>query len=347
MLNNAKLVCNSSEACMRYANKLVRLIENYAKPKEESKEESKGNAKSKSTAPGVDSEQDQSSKPEKALQKLLSAGKNDLPEDMSEAVAQQLKSSVRTGENMLVATEGHKHADALSPSEITQVKQASCALHARLSGLLQSKRLRRSMPGRSGRLDPHRLNKIWHSNKIFLRHEEKQGVNTLVHILLDCSGSMKSRMALATQACFAVANSLSRIDGVKLAVTAFPARSTNSQPTVAPLLKPDQKLHNKFTVTASGGTPLGETIWWSLQRDCLRPEPRKIVLILSDGNPDSDTSTMKSIQHGKKLGFEFYGLGIQHDAIKQYLPETSEVINDLNELAPTMFKLLQKSLVEV
>ena len=33
--------------------------------------------------------------------------------------------------------------------------------------------------------------------------------------------------------------------------------------------------------------------------------------------------------------------------IKQYLPDTSAVINDMNELAPAMFKLLQRSLAGV
>ena len=341
VLNNAKLVCKSSACCMRYAEKLVKLIENHAQPKEESKEDSKDKAKTQSN----EADGESSGKPEKALKKLLSAGDSDLPDDMSETVAKQLKSSVRNEPGMIVATEGRKHAELIPANEIAKVKQASVALHARLHALLQSRKLNRSRPGRSGKLDSHRLNRIWHSNKVFLRNEERQGVNTLVHILLDCSGSMKPRMELATQACYAVANSLSRIDGVKLAVTAFPARSKDSQPTVAPLLTPDQKLHSKFSVTASGGTPLGETIWWALQRDCIRPEPRKIILILSDGNPDSATSTVQSIKHGTKLGFEFYGLGIQHDAIRQYLPDSSVVINDLNELAPSMFSLLQRSLV--
>ena len=46
-------------------------------------------------------------------------------------------------------------------------------------------------------------------------------------------------------------------------------------------------MHADFAVSATGCTPLGETFWWVLQKMQPLPESRKIILILTDGDPDS------------------------------------------------------------
>jgi hypothetical protein len=48
--------------------------------------------------------------------------------------------------------------------------------------------------------------------------------------------------------------------------------------------------------------------------------------------------------HGRALGFEFYGVGIHNDYIRQLLPDASEVITNLDELVPSMFRLLKRTL---
>ncbi|MDD7984376.1 VWA domain-containing protein [Lentisphaera marina] len=348
VLNDAKTHCLSSADCLAYTEEIVKVIENHAKCQEPSKKESNGQATTISSEADTDGESEPNGIPENILEELLSYGESMLPSDMGEDVAKQLKDISSKKTAMIVATESMSQANHLSPSSLSEIQQASNALSSRLQGLLQSRKLKRSMPGRSGKLDPHRLNKVWYSSKVFLRHEENQGLNTHVHILLDCSGSMQGkRIKLASQACYTVAKALSRIDGVKKSVTAFPAKSNGNLPGVFPLLKPNQGMHTMFELTASGGTPLGESLWYVLQQDCMRLESRKLILILSDGEPDLATSVVASIKQGKQLGFEFYGLGIQHGALKQYLPDEYEVINDLNELVPAMFNLLQGKLLQI
>jgi hypothetical protein len=48
----------------------------------------------------------------------------------------------------------------------------------------------------------------------------------------------------------------------------------------------------------------------------------------------------------QNLGFEVYGLGIRDEHIAHLLPQTSRVINDLPELAPGMFDMLQDALLK-
>jgi hypothetical protein len=89
---------------------------------------------------------------------------------------------------------------------------------------------------------------------------------------------------------------------------------------------------------------MGESIWWVLQQAYPLKETRKIIIIITDGRADIVETTEKAIEHGRALGFEFYGVGIHHDYIKQLLPDASEVIPSLDELVPCMFRLLQRTL---
>lgn len=86
---------------------------------------------------------------------------------------------------------------------------------------------------------------------------------------------------------------------------------------------------------------MGEAIWWALQQMVSLPESRKIILVLTDGSPDYLSNTVEAIDQGKKLGFEFYGIGIDTSSIKSILPNSSRSINNLSELAPAMFEIMK------
>ncbi len=137
-----------------------------------------------------------------------------------------------------------------------------------------------------------------------------------------------------------------KINGISVGVTAFPADSVLNKvcSTVCPMLKHGENLHTNFSLRPSGSTPMGEAIWWTMQQCYPLKENRKIILIITDGKPDSVENTEKAIEHGKRLGFEFYGVGINNSNIMSILPGSSKFITKLEELAPTMFKLLQDAL---
>ena len=99
---------------------------------------------------------------------------------------------------------------------------------------------------------------------------------------------------------------------------------------------------------AAGFTPLGEALWWVMQRMCPLKEERKIVLILSDGTPDSIPAARCALKHAATLGFEIMGLGIQDNNLERLLPPLgmpTRTINHLPELAPAMFGMLQQALL--
>ena len=75
-------------------------------------------------------------------------------------------------------------------------------------------------------------------------------------------------------------------------------------------------------------------------------ESRKIILILTDGDPDSFNVALDAIEEGRRFGIEIYGLGIMSEAISKLLPNHSRIIHDLSELAPAMFGMLRGALVK-
>ena len=114
--------------------------------------------------------------------------------------------------------------------------------------------------------------------------------------------------------------------------------------TVAPLLEHGQKPHSKFSLCAKGSTPLGEALWWVMQNMSVLREKRKLILILTDGEPDSRDNALAAIKEAGRQGFEVYGLGLGNDSIKRLMPGRSQVIQNLAELPVTLFQLLGKAM---
>ena len=284
----------------------------------------------------------------KQLTALLHAEAQDLPQNLGELLSATLTSQLAesSAESFTVAVEGFRQTGALPEEQKLQALQASIALRTRLQGLLQARTQRRCCIGRRGVLHPGSLYRLQVGNpSVFQKESVHQGLNTAVHILLDVSGSMSGApIYLAKQACFAVAKALENIQGVNPAVTAFPALAGTSS--VFPVMRHGQKVPDCFNISASGGTPLAEALWWVLQTMLPLKEQRKIILIITDGVPDRPQAAVKTLHVVQSLGFEVYGVGIQSDHIALLLPQTNRIINDLPDLAPAMFGLLQQALLK-
>ncbi|MCH5144479.1 VWA domain-containing protein [Desulfovibrio sp. UIB00] len=282
------------------------------------------------------------------LKALFHAEAQDLPQNIGEIMSIELanSSAESSGDALTVAVEGTRHAAALPAEQKLQALQASIALRTRLQGFLQAQTQRRCSIGRRGTLHANSLYRLQVGNaRVFQKESVQLGLNTAVHILLDVSGSMAGApINLAKRACFAVTTALSRIRGVNPAVTAFPAATaTNS---VFPIMRHGQAVPDQFDILASGGTPLPGALWWVLQTMLPLKEQRKMILVITDGMPDNPLAANNAIGVAQKLGFEVYGLGIRDEHITHLLPHTSRVANDLPDLVPAMFALLQVALLK-
>jgi cobalamin biosynthesis protein CobT len=292
-----------------------------------------------------------------SLQNLLSAKEDDFSDDLGTTLRNAVTDTCNQNPYrcIQVAVVGETICQPLSQDALTDARQATTALRTRLQALMQSMRSIRNSTSFVGKLNQHKLHTLAIGNtKIFLRKGERIGVNTAVHILLDTSGSMEgTRIQLAGKACYATVSALYGIRGISVGVTAFPAQITNADPfqydtsqSIAPLLYHNSKPHTRFDLQGSGDTPMASSLWWILQQMYYLPEQRKIVLLITDGQPNDIYGTKAAIQSLQSYGIEIFGIGIETNSIYNLLPDKNcKKIEKINDLAPAMFYILQDALI--
>lgn len=339
--------CRSTQNSLDFAQKILQLIEQEAQEEQKSTESSV-----LSPSPNVQDNPQQLQQKggeQQPLHELLQAKEDDLPTSMDKQISNAISNqySPQKQKGVSVAVEGKLTTNELPDALIMEAQTISRALRTKLQGLLQSQVLRRSSPSRHGRLSTHKLSRLAvHNPRLFLKNESVTGLDTAVHILLDISGSMTSRIDLACAACYSVALALAAIPGISVGVSAFPADYEDDvAATVYPLLRHGKRITNSFAVEAHGSTPMTEALWWVLGMLSTRPEHRKIVFVVTDGYPDEPETTKETITVAQGMGMEVLGIGINTPIISSIIP-ISETITDIHELTSTMFRLLQQTLLK-
>ncbi len=376
ILQRVSVKAQSTKDCIVAAKRIVSELQKYLEENEATKGSLEGSTEQrKSSAQGEHKVEGLALNALQSLQNLLRSQADELPQDIGAILSQSLESlhqeaKIEGLHTVTVACPSGKSFLPLSPQEQAAAKMATVALKAKLQGLLQSSVLQRSHRGRRGKLDPSQLHRLSTGDaKIFQRKALRQGINTAVHILFDTSGSMTgstgggvgSPIELGCKACFAAASALYGVPGISLAVTAFPGEADvkydgqgrsccapshrpNHDQTVAPILKHNEKMHNLFKARACGNTPMDSAIWWALQEMQPLPQSRKIILLITDGEPDHRELALNAIKSAADLGFELYGIGITNAFISKLLPGRSEVIQSIEELPCALFGMLQRAL---
>ena len=342
--------CRSTQDSLDFAQDILRLIEQEAQKEQKFPESSvlspsitaQDNSERTQQEPQTGGEQ-------QSLHELVQATEEELPASMDKQIADMISGqcSPKQSKGMSVAVEGKLNTNELPDTLIMEAQAISRALRTKLQGLLQSQVLRRSSPSRHGKLCGHGLYRIAvHDPRLFMKNESVTGIDTAVHILLDISGSMTSRIELAGAACYSVALALAAIPGISVGVSAFPADyKEDVAATVYPLLQHGKRITNSFAAEAHGSTPMTEALWWVLGMLSTRPEHRKVILVVTDGYPDDPETAKETIVAAQQMGMEVLGIGINAPIISSMIP-ISENITDIHELAPAMFRILQHTMTE-
>jgi hypothetical protein len=200
--------------------------------------------------------------------------------------------------------------------------------------------------------------RIWESK---VREED---VNTAGVFLLDRSDSMEwggkpCPIDIASRAVLAAMDALRGIPGFASAAAAFPGvpnprqrargdwedHDANSVALLTGFDEPLVTTVSRYGISANGGTPLAMALWWGIWQLLLRPEPRKILLVATDGRPDQPTTVCRAIERAEELGIETLGIGIKLPDIEKFFPKPkSRVIQDAKEFPGALFGLLQANL---
>ena len=211
-------------------------------------------------------------------------------------------------------------------------------------GQLQSIKRQPVSFGSSGRkLSANRLVKMATGDpKIFKKKIEDVEINTAVTVLLDLSGSMDDKYYIANPAAFALHNMLFGVRGVAVCSMEFSGKGYD--PDVNVLVDFGKKpLSEHFNHYPFDGTPTAEALWAARAKLLQRPEPRKIVLVLTDGCPNNGYETAAATARLQQEGIEIAAIGMKCDAVRNYW-ENNRVIYSMQELPTAMFEVMEELL---
>lgn len=261
--------------------------------------------------------------------------------------------------------EGHQ---GVTPLSLPQAEQAmlgdeailtlsaseSAQIRARLRGMVQSSQDNRNHAKRQGlRVATHRLAASQAGeSRLFIQRQPRIAPNAAVHLLVDISGSMgkpigegnRKYFHVANEAALALAMALEDIPGVVPAVSYFPG--IHQEVSIA--LLPKQSVRHRaacFDQKPRGCTPMAQAMWFAANSLLAQKQKRKLMIVLTDGDPDDWAATHDIVDRCRRSGFELLGIGIQTRSVEKFFPQ-SIVINDVKDLKRELFEVTQQLLIQ-
>lgn len=232
----------------------------------------------------------------------------------------------------------------------------------------------------AGTLDTHALHQLRLGNKrVFSQTKKAIELDTAVSILVDMSGSMgaaagRTKMSRAEHARLTVIALAEAFDalGVPCEIIGFHNDSMRGAPSYkrgfvnrSPLeyfiFKAFHEQHKKVRARLVGIGPRndnsdGEAVMAVALRLAARPEARKLMFVISDGEPScmgvppalgarhlSDT-----VRKVTRAGIEVFGIGVEHEGIQRFYGSTQGAeyvaIRNIDTMAADIFKIVSKRL---
>ena len=223
----------------------------------------------------------------------------------------------------------------------------------------------------------HRLCLDRASLTVFRTRGIVQGKSTAVSIALDASGSMSIvKMNVARDAMRVLLEALHDLKIPTEAFTFTTGNAFDADRAAADAGVPPQDIRTRFTrfgnleiglikrfedsvkvamrrlpsIAGTGLTPIGEALDIGARRLIVRPENRKILLILTDGQPCCEGSGLAALTHAKHVarhvttaGIELVGVGIMDSTLCSIVANTI-VVNQIEDLPAQLCKLLGRTL---
>ncbi|MCF7979032.1 MAG: VWA domain-containing protein [Chromatiaceae bacterium] len=285
---------------------------------------------------------------QQAAQEALSATDEALPDDLFAIIGAALQAQAGSSHGEMPTVETFEGDAVRGIIALQRAKGHSAQLSARLQGVVQSERLTRSRTVRQGRqLSAQHLHRAGVGDaRIFRQRDQQTAPNTALHLLVDLSGSMRGGAdRIALDEAMALALALEPINGVSRAVSAFPSLNGRSD-RVTRLLGHGDRLaqHARaFVQSARGGTPMTGALWFAAADLLAQAAPRKVLITLSDGEPNQRSSVLDLIARARTAGIELIGIGIQHEV--GHLFPVAIRIDDVADLKRTLFQVAEQLLL--
>jgi cobalamin biosynthesis protein CobT len=201
---------------------------------------------------------------------------------------------------------------------------------------------------KKGKLDYPRLSRLalklpGFSERIFKNKITNSTLDAAVTILIDMSGSMSGDKVLFACEAALLLNSVFSILNVPLEILGFTdTENVHDADTLMYVYKEFSTLHTsedkllEYIAASSSrmkGNPDGDCILWSYDRLLKRKEKKRLLIVMSDGQPaasrpsdDLAAYTLKVIQEIEKFKrVEIYGLGLCDESVERFYKHHSTV----------------------
>jgi cobalamin biosynthesis protein CobT len=216
---------------------------------------------------------------------------------------------------------------------------------------------RREHGRKSGRIDRKKISKIATKSKseaLFVRRgAPKDVLDTAAFLLVDCSGSMggdkydhAAAGAVMLHRCF---------DALKMPVSIGAFTNQGHTPLFyhfqqfGERVSEDVLLDRMSSVNMSSN-PDGEAVMWASDQLLQRKEKRKLLVVLSDGQPafrGDDVEFLKRVvkQVEEESPIDLIGIGIKDRSVKEYYTNHL-VVQRSNELESTILNVIKRNLLK-
>jgi len=227
---------------------------------------------------------------------------------------------------------------------ISQGVLSSSKLRAKITGLLQAQtRSIRSVREEGTRIESRRLARAMAGERKIYKHKESgKRIDTSVHVLLDCSGSMSRIQPIANSAAVSLALAVNAIPNADIAVSAFGLHDA-----VNPIIRRKQPVRSnldRFKIGAHGGTPMGEAMLFGARELAMNTQrARRVLIVVTDGAPSNGGLVSYIHRLCDDSGIDVYGIGIQSDAVNRYF-KNSVVIQSVDDLQGALFDIAREFL---
>lgn len=283
----------------------------------------------------------------------------DVGQIMAEELDEGYKEAERTGQGSL-GGKAPSSTDAITEntSEVNAAKTMVNRLQRKLRTALEASNRSNHYLARSGRcFDQKRLCGIFvGNNRVFKRRDEKRLATASVVLLIDRSASMKktdyydatagkpvSRIEAARRAALGLALTIDTFANVELAGMAFPGRTADVID-IQSFGQTGRATSGRYGgLDGSGGTPLARALQYSAKQLLSRSKERKIIIVLSDGEPADKNLVEQTIESCKRSNIELYGLALASNALASYIEDTT-YLKDAQSLPDTLFRLADRLL---
>ncbi|MGA4607100.1 VWA domain-containing protein [Pseudoalteromonas maricaloris] len=365
----------STGEVLKLVDAIVAMLEEESRPPQDESDADSGNDIGQDASNGSNNSSD-SQTPEADSSAMVDAAETGDSDnsDQADNLRQALEASAaqfepdtfaQVAEVLSEQAEGHQ---GVTPLSLPQAEQAmlgdeailtlsaseSAQIRARLRGMVQSSQDNRNHAQRHGlRVATHRLAASQAGeSRLFIQRQPRIAPNAAVHLLVDISGSMgkpigegnRKYFHVANEAALALSMALEGIPGVVPAVSYFPG--IHQEVSIA--LLPKQSVRHRaacFDQKPRGCTPMAQAMWFAANSLLAQKQKRKLMIVLTDGDPDDWAATHDIVDRCRRSGFELLGIGIQTRSVERFFPQ-SIVINDVKDLKRELFEVTQQLLIQ-